>query len=76
MSHLPVRTSGEFAPVCRGGEIGIGGEDAEVVEIVGCTTVVAVRISEVAKVIQRGDLLEGELEEVLRTVGGNDDRVC
>ncbi len=53
----------ELAPVGRYGEIGVGGEDAEVVEVVGSTAVVSVRVLEFAKVVERGDLFEGDLAQ-------------
>lgn len=42
-------------------EVGVGGEDTEVVEVVCCARVVAVRVLELAERVERGDLLEREL---------------
>lgn len=43
------------------GEVGVGGEDAEVVEVVRRAAVVSVRVLEFAKVVERGDLVERDL---------------
>ena len=48
--------------MCRDQEVGIGGEDAEMVEVICCTAVVAVRVLEFSKVVESGDLIECELE--------------
>ena len=56
--------AGELAPVCRDGEIRVGGEDAEVVEIVGSPAIVPVRVLEFAKVVERSNLLERDLRWV------------
>ena len=55
--------AGELSPVCRDGEIRVGGEDAEVVEIVGSPAVVPVRVLEFAEVVEGGDLLKSDLTE-------------
>lgn len=54
--------AGEFAPVGGGVEIGVSGENAEVVEIVSGAAVVPVRVLELAKVVKSGYLFKGELE--------------
>ena len=53
--------AGELAPVGGDGKIGVGGEDAEVVEVVGGAAVVSVRVLEFSKVVECGDLLERNL---------------
>ena len=47
---------GELAPVRGGEKICVGGEDAEVVEVVSGTGVVAVCVLELAKGVEGGDL--------------------
>ena len=47
--------------MCRRVEVDVGGEDAEVVQIVGGTAVVSVRVLEFSKVVECGDLLERDL---------------
>ena len=42
----------ELSPVCRDQEVRIGGEDAEMVEVICCAAVVAVRELEVSEVVQ------------------------
>ena len=42
----------ELAAVGGDGKIGVGGEDAEVVEVVSGTTVVSVRVLEFAEVVE------------------------
>jgi hypothetical protein len=54
---------GELAPVGGGKEVGVGGEDAEVVEVVGGSGIVAACELELAKVVQSVDLFECELVE-------------
>ena len=51
----------ELTPVGGDGEIGVGGEDAEVVEIIGSAAVIAVRVLEFSKVVESGDMLERDL---------------
>ena len=53
--------TGKLAPVGGDGEIGVGGEDAEVVEIIGSAAVIAVRVLEFSKVVESGDMLERDL---------------
>ena len=45
------------------GEVGVGGENAEVVEVVGGATVVSIAVLELAKVVESIDLLKGDLDE-------------
>ena len=45
------------------GKIGVGGQNAEVVEVVSGTTVVSVRVLEFAEVVEGGDLLKSDLTE-------------
>ena len=54
----------KFAPVGGGVEICVGGEDAEMVEVICGARVVAVGILELAKVVERSYLLEGELRGI------------
>ena len=60
----------ELTPMGGDGEIGVGGEDAEVVEVVGGAAVVSVRVLKLAKVVERGDLVERDLEGLGREVEG------
>ena len=55
--------AGQLAPMGGDGEIGVSGEDAEVVEVIGGTAVVSVRVLELAKVVEGCDLLERNLRE-------------
>jgi hypothetical protein len=54
---------GEFAPVRGGVQVHVGGENAEVVEVVRCARIVPICVLELAKVVQCGYLLEGELQK-------------
>ena len=56
--------AGQLAPMGGDGEIGVGGEDAEVVEVVGSAAVISVRVLELAKVVEGGDLFESNLGDV------------
>lgn len=44
-----------------GVELEVGGKNTEMVKVVGGTLVVSVRVLELAKVVQSGDLFESEL---------------
>ena len=60
----------ELTPVGGDGEIGVGREDAEVVEVICSARVVSVRVLELAEVVECGDLFERDLCEVGKGVGG------
>ena len=60
----------ELTPVGGDGEIGVGREDAEVVEVICGARVVSVRVLELAEVVECGDLFERDLGEVGKGVGG------
>ena len=71
--HVPLSgedVAGELAPVRGHGHLGVGGEDAEVVEVVGSAAIVSVRVLELAEVVECGDLFERDLCEVGKGVGG------
>ena len=66
--HVPLAREdvrGKLAPVRGRVQIGVGGQHAEVVEVVGSARVVPVRVLELSKVVQCGDLFEGELKRKL-----------
>ena len=49
--------------MCGCVQVHVGGEHAKVVEVVRGTRIVPIRVLELAKVVQRGYLLEGELQK-------------
>jgi len=52
---------GELSPVSGKVEVGIGGEDEEMVEVLGCTGVVSVGVLELSVVVESEDGLGSEL---------------
>ena len=60
--------------MCGQVQVGVRGKDTEVVEIVGCSTVVADCVQKLTICVQNGYLFERELEKRRKAVGGNESR--